>query len=212
MSGFVCFFFKMIFSYFYPSLFWVLFCCFFCLPFVKLPPYDFFQFNPLPIFLSMNSLSNCKYFSISHVWCFNLSNLVLILLIAIYFIYDLFFSNFILSMFFPVKFYPYFFMLFFFLLQVFLIDIFSPISLFKIKFAENWASWLSLSPKFHGLWVLEIKLGLEGSSRFVCFFFFLSWCFLIFCLLFSYFFVILFNGVSPQQFFFQSHSLPFLNL
>jgi hypothetical protein len=120
----------------------------------------------------MNSLSNCKYFSISPIWCFNLSNLVLILLIAIYFIYDFFFQISSSLCFFLLNFIPIFLCCFFFLLQVFLIDIFSPISLFKIKFAENWASWLSLSPKFHGLWVLEIKLGLEGSSRFVCFFFY----------------------------------------
>ena len=103
--------------------------CFFCFflwfDSIRLALYSFFFFN-ITIYHFLNNLSNYKYFSISPLMIFNLSNFVLVLLIAIFFLNHFFFYNFILLRFFLSNFIfiLFFFCYFFVLLQVFFINIF----------------------------------------------------------------------------------------
>jgi hypothetical protein len=63
--------------------------------------------------------------------------------------------------FFPLRFDPHFFYI-----GKFLKLIFFSISSFNIKLVGNWASWLSPSLEFHGLWVWKTNLDLRDSLRF----------------------------------------------
>jgi hypothetical protein len=94
----------------------------------------------------------------------------------------LFFSlNCILFEFFSINFFSHFFCF-----CKFFINIFLPISSFTIKLVENYASWLNLGQTFHGIRLLEIRLGLRGLPSLPCFFPFYK-------LMFSYFFITFFN-------------------
>jgi hypothetical protein len=110
------FFFNLISSYFISYFSWVLFSCFLWFYSIRLALYNyFFNFTSI-IFRSINILSNYKYFSISPLWFFNLSNLILILLIAIYFFgsFLIVFSNFFILRFFFLHILSSFFLLLFF--------------------------------------------------------------------------------------------------
>jgi hypothetical protein len=95
----------------------------------------------------------------------------------------LFFSlNCILLEFFSINFYS---NSFFFCFCRFFINIFLPISSFKIKLVENYASWLNLGQTFHGIRLFEIRPDLRGLPSLPCFFPFYK-------LMFSYFLILFF--------------------
>jgi hypothetical protein len=124
-------------------------------------------------------------FNFTPLWFLNLSSLVIILLIVIYF----FGIIFIIFKFHPhwvfyIKFYLHsFFCCFFFLCKFFLWIFFLSILSFQNKFVESEVPWLNLGSGFHKLLVLDITPGLRGdllgfSSIF------LRLCFLILILIF----------------------------
>jgi hypothetical protein len=111
----------------------------------------FFSISPPNIFLIYKYLSNYKFFLISPPMIFYLSNLILIIFIAIYFVWGhLFFflnSNFI----------PILFVSFFFFSQVFLLIFFQWINPTKLNLLRIKVFLLNLSLEFYELRVLDIR-------------------------------------------------------